>query len=269
MGTRAALALLAVVAVGCDPYWEDNPPVAPTFEESSADASRPPPPPQVDAQPAAPAPALALSDEEAAALDPRPSRLHPRTTALLVNEASSLRTLERTMPGDGPDKANVLRRLAEDYVELAAAAARRPIAVENLAPGAEADKVRDAIVRARAAMVTTARRAAITTYAMILEQSPSSAYAAPNEVRYYRALECARAGDLDAARRGAEEVIEHVPGTPWAERARHLLAVLRHGAAKDVPPPAPHASSAPSATCALDMECEGANVCRDGACVSL
>ena len=60
----------------------------------------------------------------AAQRDERKSRLQARARALLVTEIQGLESLFRTTPKNAPDRPQLARRLAEDYVELERAAFR-------------------------------------------------------------------------------------------------------------------------------------------------
>ena len=291
---RALLVLAVLVAAGCDPLpWPDDPSSSP----AATDDPPSPPPPAADSP-------LELREGEAAALDPRASSAHPRARALLVTEVEGLQTLFGATPNSAPDRLDVLRRLAEDYVELARSA--------ELEPPTPADPREAATVaRAMRVIASTARTAAIAAYTALLATS----YPARDEVHYYRALEYARAGRVDEAKADASAITNAGDGR-WAARARLLrgielagdpaerahadeafaeaarspdaavaqaararlsraesaLAEVAHATREPIasvsrvraPPPPPP----PAVTCALDMECRSAEVCRGGVCVT-
>jgi hypothetical protein len=109
--------------------------------------------------------------------DPRVLNRRVRARPLLVVEIQALSRLLDASPKGQPDRVQIERRLAEDNVELAAAAAR--------------DKA-TAVMRA-------ARTRAISLYTAILAEEPG--YPQADEVRYDLALEYERAGDKLNAQR--------------------------------------------------------------------
>lgn len=305
---RLALSFALASALGCYPLedpttFSAGEPADPPFAASSAapDAGA------ASETSAAPA-ALVLDDEESAALDPRPSRLLPRESSVILAE---MRALGSRRAGAGtPDKAAAVRRVAEDYVELAASAERAPVPfVQRGRPYDQ--QLRQAMTRGQREIAATARTTAIAIYEMLLRAPFDPPYSARDEVRYYQAIEYARAGKADDAKRAALEVLAKTHRSVWADRARYLLGVLlendpgkrvlaateladaSHGsdptiarlalrrlgvreAPREVaaapPPPARELTAPPSpvtATCTMDMECDGASVCRNGACVGM
>ena len=56
--------------------------------------------------------------------DERRNRLAARAAALLVTEIQGLESLFASTPKNAPDRPQLMRRLAEDYVELESAAFR-------------------------------------------------------------------------------------------------------------------------------------------------
>src|SRR5207237_1444318 len=69
-------------------------------------------------------PSVPLEQQQNASRDERRSRLGPRVRALLVTEIQGLEGLFASTPKTAPDRSQLARRLAEDYVELEAAAFR-------------------------------------------------------------------------------------------------------------------------------------------------
>jgi tetratricopeptide (TPR) repeat protein len=170
-----------------------------TVGDVAATASSPataPPPPLAPAQPRPPsASSPASSPAVARARDPRASRLRARALALLVTEIQQLETLASATPDSQPDKAQLLRRLAEDYVELETAATNA----------------------GRAPIVASAGKAAIKYYdALVLG---FASYPSLDEVRYFDAIERERMGDLAGARRLYFDVIAHHPTSKYVAYA--------------------------------------------------
>lgn len=289
------------LAVACEPMdWQtpDDP-----SSPSAATTADPAPPAAREPAGVTDPPALVLSDDEQAALDPRASREHPRAMALLTTEVQGLQSLVATTPSSAPDRSMLLRRLAEDYVELAASAEQA--AAHPSFPSAATPDVQAEMDRTLRSIATTARTAAIAMYTALLDTPFAAPYARLDEVRWYRALEYARVGKVADAKRAALDVLALSPDSPWAPRARLLLGVehardpgksalaaaeldkavrssdasvarvAKQRVRRDAPalPPVLRAEptivpSAPKATaCKMDMECDGASVCRGGVCV--
>lgn len=201
----------------------------------------------------------ALTDAENDALDSRTSYRSPRATALLVTELSGLTTLLNATPETAPDRPLLVRRIAEDYVELARAA-ERDAARSN--PSADPRRAAT-LARAQRQVATTARRAAIASYTALL----ALPYAQSDEARYYLALERARVGDMEGARRSATDLIASGSRSAWASRARLLLGVDQARAAAD---PTKHVVATKvddRPICSSDLDCEGVTVCRAGRCI--
>ncbi len=62
--------------------------------------------------------------------DQRTSRLQARAKGLLITEIAGLENLFRNTPVNAPDRTQLARRLAEDYVELEAAAFKEKVEAE-------------------------------------------------------------------------------------------------------------------------------------------
>ncbi len=204
------------LVLGCEPMDWASPedPSSSSSSDTSASAEAPADAPRAPSEQLSPDKALVLSDEEQAALDPRPSRLHPRALSLLMTEMQGLQSLMRASPRSAPDLPNLLRRLAEDYVEVAASADHDAISPPQRAM---APPLRSS--------AETAREAAIAVYTMLLDTPFSRPYAGLDEVRWYRALEYARAGKVERAKSAAADVLALSPDSPWASRAHFLLGV--------------------------------------------
>jgi len=138
--------------------------------------------------------------------DPRASFLHHRIAALLDGEIQGLESLVASTPATSPDRAPLLRRLAEDYVEL-----------EN----------------ARAMTAASSRQKAMDGYTKLLNEYPS--YAQLDEVQYYLGLEAERDGDVSNARRDYFMLIQQRPASPLVPLAYLAFADLFFDEAKGDP----------------------------------
>jgi len=125
--------------------------------------------------------------------DPRRSRSRPRATGLLQSECQGLERLFRATSAGSPDRPQLIRRLAEAYVELTASAS------------------------GDTRMEPWARQHAIRYYARHKADYPNDAKA--DEVLYYLALEHERAGDANEARRTYYELIQRAPKSPFVPLA--------------------------------------------------
>jgi TolA-binding protein len=134
-------------------------------------------------------------DRTAAAPDPRTSRLRPRSIPLLVTEIQQLEALASATPDTQPDKVAMLRRLAEDYVELERAA--------NAA--------------GRAQVESSAQKGALKNYDALVAGFAS--YPLLDEARYFDALEHEAAGDLGAAKRLYYELVSKNPTSRYVPYA--------------------------------------------------
>jgi hypothetical protein len=297
--------IAAVLAIGCEPDWGEVPaPVVPSL----APPPPPPPPPRPPAAETTPqhTSALTLTDAESDALDPRRSHLAPRPSSLLIADTSGLSALLRTTATRAADRPRIMRRLAENYVELAEASEREARRRDPSDAGRTAE-IRKTIVQTRMYLAWTARQAAIACYTLMLRTPSTPPYPMQDEVRWYLALEKARAGDVDGARRDASELIALSPDSMWAARAHFLLGVelTAHAEAQKEFLNASHASDpalaraalerlgsetravgavalqdrpsratppmaprvTPTPPCSTDFDCPGANACHDGKCV--
>jgi TolA-binding protein len=128
--------------------------------------------------------------------DSRRSVRTPRARALVATEVQALEQLLAATRQGAPDRPQILRRLAESYVELARGAAG------------------DTALSNRSSSEALAR------YQTLLDESPQ--YTLADEVRYYMALESERLRDFRGARMKYYEIIQkhpnskHVPGAYFA-----------------------------------------------------
>jgi hypothetical protein len=137
-------------------------------------------------------------------LDTRPA---PRARGLLLAELQGLERLLRATQRKAPDRVSLMRRLAEAYGELRAAAARD---ASDPAKANEASKV------ARAASSK-----AESYYQRLLEEYPS--YMKADEVRFYTALGRGHAGDDQGMKEQLIELIEQHAGSEFVPQAYVLL----------------------------------------------
>ncbi len=140
-------------------------------------------------------------------------RMPPRVLALLVTEIQGLESLFQATPASSPDRPLLVRRLAEDYVELGKAASTS-VPVPS---GGGAKTLRSA----RVSTAARARKEAIRHYTTLLDgySAGPTPYAQLDEVAYYLAYEHERAGDRVSARRFYLDLIMHWPGSRFVPKA--------------------------------------------------
>jgi tetratricopeptide (TPR) repeat protein len=164
------------------------------------------------------------SEEMAAGYrDTRKARLKARSRALLITEISGLENLYSDTPRNSPDRPQIIRRLAEDYVELESAALRDQtwygIQAQNLQrrrQAAQAQRYSRASLQAER-IVNAARRKAIAYYTLMANQYPH--YSKIDEVLYYLAYEYEQARDLKMARKVYYQLIQQAPQSPYIPNA--------------------------------------------------
>ncbi len=154
--------------------------------------------------------------------DTRKNRLKARARALLITEIGGLERLFRSTPKKSPDRPQLIRRLAEGYVELESAALRDKTRSDIIAqdfkkknPG-KARTARGQASQAKKIMVA-ARKKAIAYYTLMKNAYPN--YSKLDEVLYYLAYEYEQAGDLKNARKVYYELIEKAPKSPYIPNA--------------------------------------------------
>jgi len=153
--------------------------------------------------------------------DTRTTRLKARARALLINEIQGLERLLRETKKNSPDRPQLVRRLAEGYVELEAAGVRDYNAAEMIAgdkktSAGEKSKQRSAAGQAKK-IAEASRQNAIKYYSMMKDQYPN--YSKLDEVLYYLAYEYEQAKDLQNARKVYFELIEKAPQSPYIPNA--------------------------------------------------
>lgn len=154
--------------------------------------------------------------------DQRKNRLQARSRALLITEIQGLERLYKTTPKKSADRPQLIRRMAEGYVELESAALRdktkADVQSQDLKkknPGGAAKARSDATAAKK--IVEAARKSAIKYYTLMKTAYPN--YSKLDEVLYYLAYEYEQAGDLTNARKVYFELIEKAPKSPYIPNA--------------------------------------------------
>lgn len=160
--------------------------------------------------------------------DSRKARWSPRPTQLLVTELQSLEALHANIPANSPDKPRILRRLAEDYIELKNGARRdkeRALGLSGVSPTqpltetARLDKV-----------ILLAQMAALKYYQQLVNNhsnfcqsshptDPTQSRGCLDDVLYPMALELQEMGKQDEARKHYLNLIKNFPQSPWVPYA--------------------------------------------------
>src|SRR5215471_8125937 len=167
-------------------------------------------------------PAAPLESQANASRDERRSRLGPRVRALLVTEIQGLEQLFSTTPKTAPDRPQLARRLAEDYVELESAAFRDKTEAGIKAEEAKktnpanAQNFQKSQTQAGQIMVA-ARKKAIDYYTALKNGYPT--YAQMDEVLYYLAYEYEQGQDYGNARKVYYELIQKSPQSKYIPNA--------------------------------------------------
>ncbi len=154
--------------------------------------------------------------------DLRKSRLQARGRALLVTEIAGLENLFRTTPRNAPDRVQLARRMAEDYVELESAAFRDKTQAEIARDGLRkknpsAAGQKQAQANQANAIMLAARKKVVQYYTLIVDQYPN--YGQLDEVLYYLAYEYEQANDLANARRVYYDLIKKKPNSKYIPNA--------------------------------------------------
>ncbi|HEY1955258.1 MAG TPA: hypothetical protein VGH28_06590 [Polyangiaceae bacterium] len=154
--------------------------------------------------------------------DERKSRLQARAKGLLITEIAGLENLFRTTPQNAPDRVQLARRLAEDYVELESAAFRdktqAEIARDNeKRRNPQAAGRQQAIANQANHIMLSARQKVIDNYQLIINQYPN--YGLLDEVLYYLAYEYEQSNDLTNARRVYYDLIKKKPNSKYIPNA--------------------------------------------------
>lgn len=155
--------------------------------------------------------------------DARKSRLQARARALLITEISGLESLYGKTRKKSTDRPQLVRRLAEAYVELESAANRDKTQAEINADDAKNkrdktkyDKARGEAAKAKK-IVDSARQNAIKYYSVMKNDYPD--YSKLDEILYYLAYEYEQAAKLDDARKVYLELIQKAPKSKYIPNA--------------------------------------------------
>lgn len=167
--------------------------------------------------------------------DARQTALHQRALALLVTEIQGLEGLYHDTQPHSKDRPMLLRRLAEDYVELENAAFTEKTQAEVRRDELSKSNPRMAgqqqsIANSRAKTMNLSRKAAVKYYTTLVTdysgqpsttfpQNPPPAYAFLDEVYYYLAYEYEQAGDTANARRVYLDLITKTPNSKYISNA--------------------------------------------------
>lgn len=155
--------------------------------------------------------------------DARETRLQARSRALLITEIQGLERLYKQTPKKSKDRPQLVRRLAEGYVELESAANRDMIESQIKAEEAKQKKQRNTYDSSRREaakakkILQEARKKAILFYRIMKRDYPD--YSKYDEILYYLAYEYEQAGELDEARKVYLELIEKAPKSKYVPNA--------------------------------------------------
>jgi TolA-binding protein len=156
--------------------------------------------------------------------DPRKaSRAAKRIRPLLLQEITNLTRLLARTPRKSPDRSELLRRLAEDYVELETIAQSDRSKLEVIAQDhakqkrrGDADKARRAAARERL-VADKARKTAIGYYRRLTTDYPD--HRRLDEFLHHLAYEHEQAGDVEAARKVYLALIQKTPKSAYVPQA--------------------------------------------------
>ncbi|HEY3818083.1 MAG TPA: hypothetical protein VGL81_12980 [Polyangiaceae bacterium] len=165
----------------------------------------------------------------------RASALKQRVLALLITEIQQLEMLFKSTEPRSKDRPMLLRRMAEDYVELENAAFREKTEAEVKRDNFKTSNPREAgkqqaIANSRKTTMDRARKAAIANYTMLVTDysgqpsqmfatNPPPAYPQLDEVYYYLAYEYEQASDTANARRVYLDLITKTPNSKYIPNA--------------------------------------------------
>jgi tetratricopeptide (TPR) repeat protein len=235
MATRATVVLVLVITSSCSP--DRRPPqsspnnATENATENAQTIDVAPTPPVPSSLPlATPEPPAATTtttlDLETLVRDPRKSRARPRVRALVVTELQGLETLFAATPQTSPDRLNIVRRLAEDYVELESAAESEATTLAEEGSrsmhAVQAEQVRAA-----------ARKKAIDHYALLVAEYPRDPQL--DTTLYHLGLEHERANDRPNARKVYYDLIRTHPNSKLVAFAYLAFGELFFREAEDDP----------------------------------
>ena len=167
--------------------------------------------------------------------DQRQTALKQRVLALLITEIQQLESLYKSTDLRSKDRPMLLRRMAEDYVELENAAFREKTEAEIKRDNFKGSNPREAgkqqaIANSRKTTMERSRKAAINDYSLLVTDysgqpstnfasNPPPAYPLLDEVYYYLAYEYEQAGDTANARRVYLDLITKTPNSKYIPNA--------------------------------------------------
>ena len=155
-------------------------------------------------------------------LDTRRAWRQPRSRQLLITEIQSLESLFQSVAKTSPDRPRLMRRLAEGYVELEAAALR------DLRTATGEEKVKAGKIE------PAARQAAIKYLSQLVQQYPqfcglvsaAGSTQCQDETQYHLSLEHIRGKQLDQARRSLLTLIQSYPQSDFLGHAYFLFGEM-------------------------------------------
>jgi TolA-binding protein len=167
--------------------------------------------------------------------DQRQIASRQRVLALLITEIQQLEALSKSTSAQSLSRPLLIRRLAEDYVELENAAFREKVQAEakrdELTGADPAQAAREqARADSRRTTMDAARRAAINNYTLLVDEyaghpsatfpsNPPPAYPELDGVYYYLAYEYEQAADTANARRVYFDLITKAPNSKYVPYA--------------------------------------------------
>lgn len=167
--------------------------------------------------------------------DQRQSALKQRVLALLITEIQQLESLYKSTELRSKDRPMLLRRMAEDYVELENAAFREKTEAEIKRDNFKKSNPREAgkqqaVANSRKTTMDRSRKAAINYYSILVsdysgnpsdrfQTNPPPAYGLLDEVYYYLAYEYEQSGDTANARRVYLDLITKTPNSKYIPNA--------------------------------------------------
>ena len=184
---------------------------------------------------------------EGQARDERKSRLQARGKALLVTEIQGLENLFNQTAKNSPDRVQLARRLAEDYVELESAGFREKIQAEIDRDAAKKTNPqlagqKQALANAANNIMLAARKKVVDYYTLIKTDYPQ--YGQIDEVLYYLAYEYEQANDTANARKVYYELIQKKPDSKYIPNAYLAFGELFFNEAQGDPSKWPLAAQA-------------------------
>jgi tetratricopeptide (TPR) repeat protein len=155
--------------------------------------------------------------------DERAARLKPKVRKLLITEIANVERLYKSTPKNDKDRPQLMRRLAEGYVELESSAFREKVEAEVKAQQLRTKNPKRAAAFKKEAekatqIIKTARKNAIKYYSSLKKSypkwcqfpsNPPGEQSCIDEVLYYLAYEYEQAGELDKAREAYLELTEN------------------------------------------------------------